>query len=513
MSAAEGSPAEREQLHRNLQRMEVECGLADDRLRGLQDLHLATAQDVTEARSRADAIYLLAADTLLKMRTVEGEGNRPEAARHPVSYFADVYSMLHEARGHLEAGNMERFATVLFSIRSAMDAVRSIHPRVLDFNYASASSATRASSDAAHPRATSDTPGVSDVSSDAITVVSLKHFLLEGGIVCIKDHYPSLPVFAQLHDLGISLLSKHDLMVREFQLKLDDTVLRNNNTREELSKYKGSQVLILLTFVQRWSSSRVPPGSTQLISGQEKLLICIEGNIGSRKSDFMSKLVQINDHRQQSVTVIKEPTEKELADELAQFHRALKAGDSASDQEKEQSSRFEEKMFKHHLDVATKSQTRAMHVISERSMDSKIKVFNELNHERGLLLPKYRDNMQAQFSESISGHRQHQPHAVIFFESTVDEAMDRIKKRGRQGEAHINKEYLQAIEDKYDKLYPKEAANVIRVQPSEQPMEDLIVDVKDKLQATLRTSDFVSQAEIDEFLTFFQDERPEPSSV
>ena len=486
-------------LNKNLGRMDWNCHLAHRRLRGHQDPTEATVQGVAELVSRADLISLLAGDNLLKMPNISGEGKLPEGAGNPVTYFDDVLRMLHQARVHLETDNMLGFAQDMFNIRSAMDAVSGLDPNNVDFQDAySTSSATRASS---------------DTSSDSLTVV-LKHFLHEGGLVEKRKPFTPFPDFALLHDLGTSLLRENNLVVWDFHLKLDETVLGNNNTKEELNKRKGCQnvlIFLMLAGPQPWSFSRAPSRGMQPTSGPEKLLICIEGNIGSRKSDFMGKLEHINAHRQQSVRVIREPIYKDgLAEEMAQFYDALAAGQRVSEKQKEQSSVFEEKMFQHHLKVATDPQERAMHVISERSMASKMHVFNELNYEQGRLLQKYRDDMQAQFNASIEGHPQHQPHAVILFEISVPEAMARIEERGRPSEKHITEDYLKAIEMKYEQLYPKGAANVIRVQPSEQPMEDLIVDVKDKLQATLHKSDFVSQVAIDDFLKFFQDERPEP---
>ena len=324
-----------------------------------------------------------------------------------------------------------------------------------------------------------------------------------------------LPDFAQLHDLGASLLSENKLVVREFRLELDGKTLQNGNTKQELSKLKGSQnvlIYLMLTGSQPWSPNVRSIGMP--FDGKEKFLICIEGNIGSRKSDLMQKLLEINAHRQQQVKVIREPVDKDGPDgfkeAMEQFYDALAAGEAASLQQKEASSRFEQKMFKHHFHVATGPEVRSMHVISERSIKAKIHVFNEINYDQGRLLPQYRDDMQRQYQENIKGLRQHQPHAVIFFEISVRQAIDRIKHRGRQSEAHITENYLKAIEDKYDLLYPQEAANVIRVKPSDQPMEELIVDIQGQLRSVLSRCPTASPSEIDEFIKFFQDVRPEP---
>ena len=246
--------------------------------------------------------------------------------------------------------------------------------------------------------------------------------------------------------------------------------------------------------------------ATQPVS-QEKFLICIDGSIGSKKSNFMEYLLQINEkHRQQQVKVIREPLGI-LNDEMTEFYDALKAGKEVTDEQKELSSRFEKHMFDHHLEVATDPIMRSTHIISERSMAAKIKVFNDLNYEQGRLLESYRDDMQKQYDLKIKGS--HEPHVVIFFEIPVRVAMERIKVRGRESEKHITEEYLHAIEKKYQALYPPEALNVIRFN-SDQPLEDLIPLIQDKLPEVLMRHSPATQDEIGHLMKFFQDVRGEP---
>ncbi|CAE7768748.1 unnamed protein product [Symbiodinium sp. CCMP2456] len=334
----------------------------------------------------------------------------------------------------------------------------------------------------------------------AFTIV-LKHFLHGGGVAKKKESYPRLPDFCQLHDLGEELLSDSGLTVQEFDLIFENTVLRNDNVRDQLHKLKlhGTDSALLFLKLRGLNPCSV---------SREKFLICIEGNIGSRKSDLMQKLVEINEHKPEQLKVIREPVIKDLQEGLAQFGEALRAGEHVSDLQKQASSDFEKKMFQHHFRVATEE--RKMHVVSERSLEAKIHVFNALSCEQGRLIKSYRDDMQKEYNDKIKGHRQHQPHVVIFFEIPVSEAMDRIRKRGRKSEEHITLNYLREIERMYEALYPPGAPNVIRVK-SDQPMEDVINGLLEEIRNVLSKVPTASPAAIDDFLKFFRDERPEPS--
>ena len=141
-----------------------------------------------------------------------------------------------------------------------------------------------------------------------------------------------------------------------------------------------------LTGEQPWSLRPAPGG------GDQKFLICIEGNIGSRKSDFMQKLNDINKHhRLQHVRLIREPVDEDgpgkFREDMTKFNDAMAAGKDGNDisqQQREESSAFERKMFQHHLQAA--EEVRTTHVISERSMEAKVRVFNKLSFEQGELM-------------------------------------------------------------------------------------------------------------------------------
>ena len=166
-------------------------------------------------------------------------------------------------------------------------------------------------------------------------------------------------------------------------------------------------------------------------------------------------------------------------------------------------------MFGHHVEVATNPDIRTRHVITERSMEAKIHVFNELNFQQGRLSQQSRDDMKRQFEEQVLGNPRHLPHAIIFCDISVKQAMERIKRRGRKGEEKITTEYLEDIQQKYAELYPPEAPNVVRVE-SDHPMEDNIVAIQNQLPKILKETSKLSKTEIADFMQFFIDVRDEP---
>ena len=142
-------------------------------------------------------------------------------------------------------------------------------------------------------------------------------------------------------------------------------------------------------------------------------------------------------------------------------------------------------------------------------MEAKIHVFNELNFQQGRLSQQSRDDMKRQFEEQVLGNPRHLPHAIIFCDISVKQAMERIKRRGRKGEEKITTEYLEDIQQKYAELYPPEVPNVVRVE-SDHPMEDNIVAIQNQLPKILKETSKLSKTEIADFMQFFIDVRDEP---
>ena len=489
------------------------------------ETHLEKIKDICERREertsfykRADRIYLLAGEAAHSLR-LQLEDGREILGFEVEEYFSLVYATAHETIDEIrERERLPQGATCacaqakeriivskLAYIRSAMNAVKQ------HFADEDPSASSRS-----FPSYSSETT-ISNQSGSTMTMtLVIKHNIRKGGYKDQEQTFYHLPDFLDLQGLGEKLFHHNTLTVREFILKLDGTVLNNENTRRLLKNLFCSgcrRVLIFLELIPgdgdgdlRFSELSRADVATQTVS-QEKFLICIDGNIGSNKSLFMEQLLLINKkHRQQRVKVIQEPLKK-LDDELTKFHDALKAGKEVTDEQKEQSSRFEQLMFDHHLEVATDPENRNNHIISGRSMAAKIRVFNDLNYGEGRLLKEYRDDMQKQYDLKIKGS--HEPHAVIFFEIPVRKAMERIQERARPSEKHITEEFLLAIEKKYQELYPPEAEDVIRLN-SDQPMEDLIVSIQDKLPEVLRRCSPASEDEIGDFMKFFQDVRGEP---
>lgn len=505
--------------------------------------------------SHALGIYGNAGEAALRLKLrVDSERDMSSLSFNtPEDYFPYVCALAHEVKMSLEEltegqGQVdEKLSQCQDDIAEKLSVIRSAMSQVKDWcnehRTVTSTSETRTSGDS------NDYTGP--------TRIFIKHFVDQGqGVKSISETFVHIPDFNEVHDLGARLLQENGLAVYDFILDLDGTVLQNSNTlpllkalvqeMHHISAQQPSATLFLklrgdnpysapITAVKSVPNAlqcefSSPRAADFLDSGQEKFLICIEGNIGSRKSDLIMKLLEINglgtpcevcgtatslSKGQESVLVIREPLST-LGDEMQAFYDALKAAEGLTDQQRNRSSRFEEGMFDHHFWVATESRIRKRHVISERSMDAKIYVFNELNYEQNRLLKEARDKMKKTFEEDVRGKKGLEPHAIIFFDIEVGHAMERIRERGRKSEKDITPNYLQAIEDKYAKLYPKgpEAKpHVIRLE-SNQPMEDTLVAIQNKLPPVLKASrTSASNEEIANFMRFFQDLRSEPPAA
>ena len=356
----------------------------------------------------------------------------------------------------------------------------------------------------------SSTGSPSDETSTQVTLtkqpltVRIAYYPDGGGRKQATREFQHLPDFLDLDDLAISLFEEGNIVVQDFRLKVDGIALHNNNTPQVLSSLheKGvRKVLLKLEF----TGDRIERSEEH---HQEKFLVCIDGNIGSRKADFMEKLMEINKQHFYAhvVAVHREPLDR-LTKQMGAFFGALHKKSSVSEKDKEHCAEFEKALFQHHLMVAT--HLRTAHVISERSMQAKVHVFNELNYEEGRLLQGPYDEMLKTYQQKIQGNVRHEPHAVLFFETSVQQALARIKKRERPGEEHQTEEYLNGIETKYDKLYPQNAEHVLRLE-SDHPMEDLLNTIQNKLPNILKKRSSTSEEELDKFMTFFQDLRQPP---
>ena len=526
--------------------------VALQKLRKIEDLaHLA----VNSARpghsviaSHALGIYGNAGEAALqlKLRVDSDRDMSSVSFNMPDGYFPYVCALAHEVKMSLEESTQgqgqvaEQLSLCQEGIAENLSLIRSAMSHVKDWcnehRTVTSTSETRTSGDS------NDYTGP--------TRIFIKHFVDQGqGVKSISETFVHIPDFNEVHDLGARLLQENGLAVYDFILDLDGTVLQNSNTlpllkalvqeMHHISAQQPSATLFLKLRGDNPYSAPITvvksvPNALQCKfssprTGQEKFLICIEGNIGSRKSDLIMKLLEINglgtpcevcgtatssSTGQESVLVIREPLST-LGDEMQAFYDALKAADGLTDQQKKWSSRFEEGMFDHHFWVATESRIRKQHVISERSMDAKIYVFNELNYEQNRLLKEARDKMKKTFEEDVRGKKGLEPHAIIFFDIEVGHAMERIRERGRESEKDITPNYLQAIEDKYAKLYPKgpEAKpHVIRLE-SNQPMEDTLNAIQNKLPPVLQSRTAASAEEIANFMKFFQDLRSEPPAA
>ena len=80
----------------------------------------------------------------------------------------------------------------------------------------------------------------------------------------------------------------------------------------------------------------------------------------------------------------------------------------------------------------------------------------------------------------INANVAHKPTLVLYFRRSVEEAMQRIRRRGREFEKDITEKYLQELDSLYEELY-KDREDVIKID-SNMPVDEIKREVLDKLQ-------------------------------
>ena len=406
-------------IHGRVGNMSTDWHVLMEHLEEIQSLCYVTRPSMA---SRAHQIFLIAGAVgyPLKVRPQEDD---PPVFERLGDFFPYVHTLAQEAKQSISSGDAQQrhvlVAKAVMKIRSAMRKLKTLcedHPTI---------------------ESLSDTTASNEMNFSMKIVIKL--FLPSLEVMEKRADFNHVPEFLHLHDLGIELLRENHLKAREFSLELDNKVMENQNTRQIFLKALHADGSRTACIFQKLQAADVPefPSAPGQPSCPEKLLVCIDGNIGSRKSELMQKLLDINAQRaQQKVTVVREPL-NQLSAKMIDFYRALDAGTDVTEEQRDQSSRFEEDMFDHHFNVATNTEIRTRHVIAERSMEAKIHVFNELNFLQGRLSEKSRDDMRRQFEEEVLGNPRCQPHAIIFCDISVKQAMERIKRRGREGEDKI----------------------------------------------------------------------------
>jgi deoxyadenosine/deoxycytidine kinase len=168
---------------------------------------------------------------------------------------------------------------------------------------------------------------------------------------------------------------------------------------------------------------------------KQVMILCIEGNIGSGKSTFMTKLKEAFRDRE-DVCFLDEPVEAwtQFKDEeggiLEHYYKDQKAWAFS----------FQMLAYISRLSIlrSALSNPKYKYIITERSLLTDREVFCKMLFEQGFIHPIQYQIYQAWFDE----FRTEQDYEFIYLRTSPDVAHWRVNKRGRKGES-IPLEYLE----------------------------------------------------------------------
>lgn len=99
--------------------------------------------------------------------------------------------------------------------------------------------------------------------------------------------------------------------------------------------------------------------------------------------------------------------------------------------------------------------------IYERSPLSNRRVFTQLQYEQGRM-----NNLELKLFDKIYNNLEWMPEVVIYIRTDPEVCMSRMKTRGRDCEKEVPLDYLSAVHNKYEELFPLNKSNIV---PSNTP--------------------------------------------
>ena len=86
--------------------------------------------------------------------------------------------------------------------------------------------------------------------------------------------------------------------------------------------------------------------------------------------------------------------------------------------------------------------------IQDRTIYEDVEIFARTLHRRGHMTPRDYENYRALFEEMV--HYLRAPDLIIYLRSDVDQLLERIRKRGRESEKMIDRDYLEDLNRAYE---------------------------------------------------------------
>ena len=188
---------------------------------------------------------------------------------------------------------------------------------------------------------------------------------------------------------------------------------------------------------------------------RKKLVITVEGNVGSGKST-MIKILKDAKLQNQGICIVDEPVQvwkytgilekyyspdtflgRSLARPIYEFQSFA--------------------VITHDNSIQTALQKYDI-IITERCPETHSKVFFDLYKEQGLV-----DAVQTAMYNVIMNMVKTKPDAMIYLETDIDNSLTRIKERGRPEEANISRNYISQVHDKHLELVDNFNGPILRI--------------------------------------------------
>ena len=204
------------------------------------------------------------------------------------------------------------------------------------------------------------------------------------------------------------------------------------------------------------------------MSCKKPIIISIDGNIGSGKSTFMKKLKE---------KFADNPDVYFVGEPLDQWHKVkTKDGKNLIENYYADMKRYAYIFQNFAYITRLRLLYNAVHnsgasvIITERSVESDRYLFAKMLYESGLM-----NDLEWQIYLSWYGFLNINVDKIIYIKTDVDNCVDRIKKRARDGEDKISKEYLTQLDAKHEE-WLSDRTNVVILDGNKNIYDDAVFE-------------------------------------
>jgi deoxyadenosine/deoxycytidine kinase len=177
---------------------------------------------------------------------------------------------------------------------------------------------------------------------------------------------------------------------------------------------------------------------------ERKFFVAIAGNIGVGKTTLTHALAQQLGWRSYFEPVIDNPYLDDFYKDMSRWSFHLQVY-------------FLSKRFESQRSIETAN----LSCVQDRTIYEDVEIFATTLHNRGHLVGRDWENYRQLFETMTSFLRP--PDLIIYLRCNVDTLIKRIRARGRDSEINISREYLEELNDAYEKWY-KRAAHQFRIE-------------------------------------------------